>query len=826
MKNSILLFVFLTACIFPHEPLVDADGDGYWDFEDCNDSDASINPGAEDIMCEEVDRNCDENVAYPRNSTFTDADGDGFGDPEAYIDPCAAVQGVDNRDDCNDADPEIHPELEDPADGVDNDCDGEVDEDAVVDEDLDDDGYGVDDCDDTNAGINPDAEEICDGVDNDCNGLVDDDDTGVASQATWYVDVDHDGYGTSVSVLACEELSGYSADNGDCNDENSDIHPGADEWDCLDVTDYNCDGQTGYTDADLDCSPACEDCNDQDKNSYPGASEVCDNADNDCNNIVDDPGTVTGQSPFYADLDHDSYGDLNSFVLACSVPNGYTGDSTDCDDGKTLVHPGGVEVCDSNSVDEDCDGTANDADSSVTGKSTFNKDVDGDGYGGVLTIAACVAPPGYVALIGDCDDSSVAYHPGAPEASCTDSHDYNCDGVTGYVDQDGDGSPACEDCNDNNPSIHTGATELCNGVDDNCNGTVDGSTEATNTNTYYLDADGDTFGKLSATTKACSLPSGYSSNSTDCDDSKVGVNPSAVEVCNSIDDNCNGLADDADPGVTGRATYYRDADGDTFGSSSTTKLGCVQPPGYVVSSTDCNDVVSAINPSAVEICDVKDNDCDGFVDDQDPSITGQTKWYVDTDGDGYGNPNSSKLVCSQPANYVVSSTDCDDAKSAVNPSAVEICDGIDNNCVGGIDDGLATSIWYADVDGDGYRNVSSSVTACARPAGYVASTAGADCDDTNSHAQTTVGPEVCDGFDNNCDGNIDETFGTQPWYPDTDGDMYGLLSGMVRSCYQLPGYVDNKYDCDDTRSYVHPSAQELCNGIDDNCNVTVDENCI
>src|SRR6185369_12733615 len=116
-------------------------------------------------------------------------------------------------------------------------------------------------------------------------------------------------------------------------------------------------------------------------------------------------------------------------------------------------------------------------------------------------------------------------------------------------------------------------------------------------NTYYADADGDTYGNANVTAQACSPPAGYVSNSTDCDDSKSSVHPGAAETCNGIDDNCNGTIDE---GV--KTTYYRDHDGDTYGNPNNTTQACSPPAGYVANNTDCDDTKSSVHPGAAETC--------------------------------------------------------------------------------------------------------------------------------------------------------------------------------------------------------------------------------
>jgi hypothetical protein len=124
-------------------------------------------------------------------------------------------------------------------------------------------------------------------------------------------------------------------------------------------------------------------------------------------------------------------------------------------------------------------------------------------------------------------------------------------GSVTYMDNDNDGYPADVDCDDGDPSVHPGATEICNDIDDNCDGSVDeGCT------TYYRDADGDGFGDPSDSTTATSPPAGYVANSGDCDDTDASVYPGASESCNGVDDDCDGAVDE------GCTLLYRDVDGE------------------------------------------------------------------------------------------------------------------------------------------------------------------------------------------------------------------------------------------------------------------------
>jgi hypothetical protein len=166
---------------------------------------------------------------------------------------------------------------------------------------------------------------------------------------------------------------------------------------------------------------------------------------------------------------------------------------------------------------------------------------------------------------------------------------------------------------------------------------------------------------------------------------------------------------------------------------------------------DCNDADPAINPNANEVCDFIDNNCDGKIDE---GLT--NTFFQDSDEDSYGSVNSSITTCSAPDGYVTNNSDCNDADPAINPNANEVCDNLDNNCSGQIDENLSTTIYYHDNDSDGFGNANSSINSCSEQEGYV--TNGSDCDDSNN----VINPnaiEIKDDKDNDCDGQIDEGLG-------------------------------------------------------------------
>src|SRR5204863_288590 len=153
--------------------------------------------------------------------------------------------------------------------------------------------------------------------------------------------------------------------------------------------------------------------------------------------------------------------------------------------------------------------------------------------------------------------------------------------------------------------------------------------------------------------QACAAPAGYVADNTDCDDNDNTVYPGATEICDGKDNDCNGTIDE-----NAKTIFYRDADGDGYGDDSKSTQACAAPAGYVADNTDCNDDDNTVYPGAKEICDGKDNDCNGKIDE---SV--KTTFYRDADGDGYGNQAISTQACAQPMGYVSNSQDCNDANA-------------------------------------------------------------------------------------------------------------------------------------------------------------------
>ena len=316
-----------------------------------------------------------------------------------------------------------------------------------------------------------------------------------------------------------------------------------------------------------------------------------------------------------------------------------------------------------------------------------------------------------------------------------------------FRDEDNDGYWAYEDCDDNNNTIYPGAPEVCDDEDNDCDGFVDEDLELY---TYYIDEDQDGYGEESRDTQTCNdfAPIGFVELSTDCNDQNPAVNPSATEICDDIDNNCDGFIDED----LEHFTYYFDEDQDGYGDVTRDTQTCynLAPIGFVVPSTDCNDLDSAINPAAIELCDDLDNNCDGQIDEDIQLYT----YYIDTDSDSYGDDAFSIQICynNPPEGYAVDNADCVDDDAAINPAAIELCDDIDNNCDGQIDEGLPLFKYYLDNDNDGFGDAAEEIQICydIPPTSYVIDNT--DCDDDNASINPVEIDIPDNGIDEDCSG--------------------------------------------------------------------------
>lgn len=209
----------------------------------------------------------------------------------------------------------------------------------------------------------------------------------------------------------------------------------------------------------------------------------------------------------------------------------------------------------------------------------------------------------------------------------------------------------------------------------------------------------------------------------DCDDRAADVNAAAPELCNGRDDDCDGAVDE---GSIDAPTWYFDDDDDSFGDPGDPVVSCGQPQGAVENADDCDDVDPLVNPSATELCNEVDDDCDGEVD---WGAIDESIFYDDLDDDGFGDPASEHRACFADSDDVALAEDCDDSTDLANPSVPEVCrDGIDNDCDGGANscgwrgEVLSSSAWVSftglnptdrlglgaasiDLEGDGRRDL-------------------------------------------------------------------------------------------------------------------------
>jgi hypothetical protein len=638
------------------------------------------------------------------------------------------------------------------------------------------------DCDDQDAAVRPGALEICDGSDTNCDGIL---------------PLAENNADSDVQAV-CE---------GDCDDSDSTVWDGAPE--ICDAQDNDCDGVTPFTevgDPDADGWAGCVDCGPTDPLVHPGAGEVCDGVDTDCDVLTliggvwglesgGSPVTSSGRyrgniwdidapavlTTVEANLTIPSGSALNWLVYRSSTQSGsYTLVAQTASTAATAaatwhespsldlpLEPGWyyavgvhfVAAANLNSVTSPGYPIAQPFGSMVAGASYTSATV--------LTLSTLSTPTGYLVRWNsqgeldddgdgspsclDCDDNDAARAPGQPELC--DGVDTDCDGLPGLteVDGDADGFAVCDgDCNDALAATWPGAPEVCDGADNNC----DGASLAPE-----VDADGDGV-------RACA---------SDCDDANAGRFPGNPEICDGIDQDCDGTPD-AD------AFGEADSDGD----------------GQRTCGGDCDDTSPARYTGATELCNGTDDDCNGSPD-ADAALE------VDVDGDGSR-----------------SCADCDDASAQAFPGNAETCDGLDNDCIGGADFGGGE----ADADGDGFR-------ACA------------ECNDASPFA-SPAGVEVCDGLDNDCDPATTEL-------GDQDADDFSICDGdcddgngavhpsAVEACNGIDDDCDPTTDelvdgdldlasicdgdCDDENAAIHEGAEEVCDGQDSDCdsNVPSDE---
>ena len=535
--------------------------------------------------------------------------------------------------------------------------------------------------------------------------------------------------------------------------------------------------------------------------------------------------------------------------------DGYTTAEGDCWDaiegpggtglGGADISPGATETW-YDGIDQDCGGDDDyDADGDgfvpleeYEGRGTLGVPAAGRhlGAGDCWDAPAGTVDPAFSALNGLDPVGPAAVFPGAPADAFYDGIDQDCDGSDDF-DADGDGfasdahvdraGAVGDDCDDAEAAVNPAVElELCNDVDDDCDGLIDGeddNVDPAGARVWYADADADGYGDAGDFELSCSSLDGYvEDEDSDCDDSDAGVHPGAQEICSGVDEDCDGLTDDADDSVDatqGGVEAWADADGDGYGDPFVGGWACEAPAGSVDNTLDCDDTDAGISPDADEICDGADNDCNGLVDDDDPDIdlSTTTTYYSDLDGDGYGDATTGVESCRPPSDTVTDASDCDDDDSAVNPGATELIgDGLDSDCDG-------TETCYADADDDGYRpdtatTVASADGDCDDSGEALGSDPWADCDDTDPALNPGAAEVVGDGVDSDCDGG-------ETCYVDADGDGYAEAAGLTVAsadgdCADAGEALASapQTDCDDAEPAVNPGEPEVCNdGLDNDC---------
>jgi hypothetical protein len=356
--------------------------------------------------------------------------------------------------------------------------------------------------------------------------------------------------------------------------------------------------------------------------------------------------------------------------------------------------------------------------------------------------------------------------------------------------EDPDGGAACEACDD---GLYCNGVELC--IDDACipgdppcaGDSCDEELQACICETPDADGDG-------ADAIECGGP--------DCDDSDPTRYPGNTEICDAEDHD-----EDCDPSTFG----VRDQDGD--GEPDATCCN-TDEEGEQHCGIDCEDTLSGVNTSVPEVCNDRDDNCDGQVNEG-----AQRTFWPDADHDQLGDGSAEPMQgCDPPDDYVENSDDCDDTDPFQHRStSPELCDLRDNNCNEEIDENTSAVSWYRDADDDTYGTPTDSVVSCQPVDGYVLNDT--DCDDT----RPTVNPaasESCNSRDDDCDMRADEGVTTR-YCRDADGDGHGTSGDARYACSPPSGYVVSCDDCLDEATdrgrRTYGGAPELCNRIDENC---------
>jgi len=573
--------------------------------------------------------------------------------------------------------------------------------------------------------------EQCDGIDNDCNGIVDD---GVPEQTCFVTcnGVNYPGVSlcTNGSYSACQLPNIVETCDGvdnNCNGQTDEgfslgasctVGVGA----CQNTGTMVCDGTgTGTT-----CS------------AIPGVpvTETCDTVDNDCDGSIDenfplgqpcdgsdDDLCATGTWTCAADGTAECVNETESYTETCDgvdnncdgVPDDGFGLGTPCDGPDSDFCNEGVLECEPATLGVICSDTSGDSVEICNG---IDDDCDGKIDEGFDVGFPCDGPDADLCLRG--------------EKVCS-----------------ADGSTTV--CADDSPN----SDEVCNGFDDDCDGSTD-EQDAGGCTVYYADNDQDGFG--AGPGQCLCAPTGpfTSTSDTDCDDTRNDVYPGSVEVCDGVDQDCDGTTDENPQ--TDSLPWIIDC---YTGPDGTEDVGICTG-----GTTQCNGA-SGFDPTCVgevtpqvEACDDLDNDCDGTTDEE--NANGCTTYYRDVDNDTYGT-GPARCLCDPEGEWDnLNDLDCNDDNAMINPDAVEVCDGIDNECDGFIDE---------DPTDSSLKLTQSCYTGPPLTLGIGTCTSGIETCDSSigdwGPCEDEVVPtltESCDGLDTDCDGigDADEPGGGDP----------------------------------------------------------------